>query len=136
MGKNFPNYALLFADLAAIKECARVLRPGGFLLLQTPTEDGLIRRAGRLLYWVTDGLVHFQVKQFYQMGGGHTLCFNRRSIGGLLDRCGFELLRIDGSTYGLRILLKRFERLSLLERFPQGWRHCGYVRSRADRWRQ
>ncbi len=103
--------------VAAIKQCARVLRPRGFLLLQTPTEDGLIRRAGRLLYWVTHGLVHFQVKQFYQMGGGHTLCFNRRSIGGLLDRCGFELLRIDGSTYGLRILLKRFERLSLLERF-------------------
>ncbi|MGA2606334.1 MAG: class I SAM-dependent methyltransferase [Terriglobia bacterium] len=101
---------------AAIKECARLLRPGGFLVLQTPTEDALIRWLGRCLFKATRGLVQFQVKHFYFMGGGHSICFNRRSIRTLLNRWGFDVLRIEQSTYGLRILLKRFEDLSLLER--------------------
>jgi 2-polyprenyl-3-methyl-5-hydroxy-6-metoxy-1,4-benzoquinol methylase len=100
----------------AAEECARLLRPGGILILQTPTEDGLMRRVGRLLYWATGGLVTFQVKQLYQMGGGHSTCFNRRSMRTLLDRYGFDVLSLEQSTYGLRVLLMRFDDLPFFEK--------------------
>jgi 2-polyprenyl-3-methyl-5-hydroxy-6-metoxy-1,4-benzoquinol methylase len=101
---------------SAVNECARLLRSGGLLVVQTPTEDGLIRRIGRILYRVSGGLVNFQVKQFYQTGGGHTICFNRTSLRRLLTRGGFEILAIDPSTYGLRLLLMRFENLPFTKR--------------------
>jgi 2-polyprenyl-3-methyl-5-hydroxy-6-metoxy-1,4-benzoquinol methylase len=94
---------------AAAQECARLLRPGGVMILQTPTEDGLMRRFGRFLFWATSGLVSFQVKQLYQQGGGHSICFNRRSMRALLAGYGFDILSIEQSTYGLRVLLMRFD---------------------------
>lgn len=90
------------------EECARLLRSPGLLVLQTPAEDGLMRRLGRFLYWASGGCISFQVKQLYQMNGGHSVCFSRRSIGELMARCGFEILSVEGSTYGLRLLLMRF----------------------------
>lgn len=99
-----------------LRECARVLRPGGFLVLQTPTEDGLARRMGRFLFWMSGGHAQFLASEFYQMGGGHNVCFNRRSITCVLERCGFRVSRIHGSTYGLRTLFKRFEDFSLFRR--------------------
>jgi 2-polyprenyl-3-methyl-5-hydroxy-6-metoxy-1,4-benzoquinol methylase len=95
----------------AADECARILRPLGILVLQTPAEDGLMRRAGRLLYWASGGGVRFQVKQLYQMNGGHSVCFNRRSIRELLTRSGFKVLSVEGSTYGLRLLMMRFRKM-------------------------
>lgn len=101
----------------AAKECARMLRSNGFLVLQTPAEDGFMRRLGRLLYWASGGLITFQVKQLYQMGGGHSACFSRRSIKELMARCGFDVLSVEGSTYGLRLLLMRFRNMPLPKRF-------------------
>jgi 2-polyprenyl-3-methyl-5-hydroxy-6-metoxy-1,4-benzoquinol methylase len=103
---------------AAAQECAKILRPGGFLVLQTPTEDGLLRRAGRFLYWATGGLVKFQASQLYQMAGGHSICFDRRSIKVLLSRYNFEVLSIEQSTYGVRALLLRFASLPLHKKLP------------------
>jgi 2-polyprenyl-3-methyl-5-hydroxy-6-metoxy-1,4-benzoquinol methylase len=100
----------------AIEECARLLRPGGSLILQTPAEGGVLRRTGRFLYWASCGLVSFHVKQLYQTGGGHSVCFNRHSMRTLLARCGFELLSFEQSTYGFRVLLYRFKNLPLLKR--------------------
>lgn len=105
---------------SAVQECARLLRSGGLLVVQTPTEDGLIRRIGHILYRASGGFVNFQVKQFYQTGGGHTICFNRASLSRLLTRGGFEILTIDPSTYGLRLLLMRFENLPFWKRLIYG----------------
>jgi 2-polyprenyl-3-methyl-5-hydroxy-6-metoxy-1,4-benzoquinol methylase len=105
---------------SATQECARLLRSGGLLVVQTPTEDGLIRRIGHILYRGSGGLVRFQVNQFYQTGGGHTICFNRRSLTNLLTRSGFKILAIDPSTYGLRLLLMRFENLPFGKRLVYG----------------
>jgi 2-polyprenyl-3-methyl-5-hydroxy-6-metoxy-1,4-benzoquinol methylase len=102
--------------IGAAEECARLLRPGGVMVLQTPTEDGLMRRVGRFLYWATRGMITFQVKQLYQMGGGHSVCFNRPSIEALLSRGGFDILSLEQSTYGLRVLLMRFDDLPFLKR--------------------
>lgn len=101
---------------SATVECARLLRPRGILILQTPSEDGLVRRTGRFLYWVSGGYLTFQVNQLYQLNGGHSVCFNRRSLQILLNRSGFELISFEQSTYGFRILLHRFKHLPFLKR--------------------
>jgi SAM-dependent methyltransferase len=106
----------LGAPRSAVQECSRLLRSGGLLVVQTPTEDGLIRRIGHILYRATGGFVRFQIKQLYQTGGGHTMCFDRRSLRRLLTCAGFDILTIDPSTYGLRLLLLRFESLPLHKR--------------------
>jgi len=101
----------------ATEECARLLRSRGLLVVQTPAEDGLMRRLGRFLYWASGGWIRFQVKQLYQMNGGHSVCFSRRSIRELMVRCGFEILSIESSTYGLRLLLMRFRGMP----WPKRW---------------
>lgn len=101
------------------QECARLLRSGGILVLQTPSEDGLIRRAGHFLYWVSGGFVNFQVNQLYQTDGGHSVCFNRRSMRRLLESSGFEVVAFEQSTYGFRVLLHRFKNLHFAKRIVQ-----------------
>lgn len=101
----------------ATEECARILRPNGILVIQTPAEDGLMRRVGRLLYWASAGLITFQVKQLYQMGGGHSVCFNRHSVTELMHSCGFSILSIEPSTYGLGLLMMRFRGMSWPKKF-------------------
>jgi 2-polyprenyl-3-methyl-5-hydroxy-6-metoxy-1,4-benzoquinol methylase len=101
---------------SATRECARLLRPQGFLVLQTPTEDGLIRRIGRWLYRATFGTVNFHVRQLFSMGGGHSVIFNRRSIKTLLSASGFEIYSVERSTYGLRVLLMRFDDYPFIKR--------------------
>ena len=100
----------------AVKECARLLEPHGFLVIETPNGNGLMRRAGRLLYRITGGFVRFHVKELFQMGGGHAVIFDRRSISVLLKNFGFEVVSAKPSTYGLRILLERFRNLALAAR--------------------
>jgi 2-polyprenyl-3-methyl-5-hydroxy-6-metoxy-1,4-benzoquinol methylase len=92
----------------AVKECCRILSHGGILVLQTPTEDGFMRRVGRFMFKASRGHLRFQVKQLYQMGGGHSVCFDRRSIRTLVEGSGLEIIKIRQSTYGLRILMVRF----------------------------
>lgn len=101
----------------AIEECARLLAGDGLLVVQTPAEDGFMRRFGHLLYSASFGLINFQVKQLYQMGGGHSVCFNRQSINELMRRCGLEILRVEPSTYGLGILMMRFRGMPWPKRF-------------------
>jgi SAM-dependent methyltransferase len=103
----------------AIEECARLLRADGTLVLQTPSEDGLIRRAGHFLYSATGGGVDFQVAQLYQMHGGHSVCFSRRSMKSMLEMCGFTVIRIEQSTYGFRVLLHRFKNMKFVRRMVQ-----------------
>lgn len=103
----------------AAEECARLLRPGGVLILQTPAEDGMIRRAGRFLYWATGGRLSFQVRQLYQMHGGHSVCFNRHSMRTLLAAHGLEVFHFAQSTYGFSVLLYRFKGLPLLRKWVQ-----------------
>ena len=92
----------------AIKECHRMLKPGGILCLQTPTEDGFLRKVGRALYRLSFEQLDFHVEQLYFLNGGHNLCFCRKSIQTLLDTYNFEVLGIAGSTFGLKSLLQRF----------------------------
>lgn len=91
----------------AIKECYRLLKRDGILSLQTPTEDGLFRKFGNILYKISFEKIEFHVRHLYSPGG-HNLCFSRNSIRLLLEQNNFQIMKIVGSTYGLKILLKRF----------------------------
>jgi len=93
----------------ALTEGYRVLRPGGVLMIQTPTEDGLLRSAARWLYRLSAGRFVFLVHQLYSLHGGHNVCFSRRSLRILLEQLGFNVHKCVNSTYGLRVLLLRFE---------------------------
>jgi 2-polyprenyl-3-methyl-5-hydroxy-6-metoxy-1,4-benzoquinol methylase len=110
----------LSAPRLAAQECSRLLRSRGLLVVQTPTEDGLIRRVGHVLYRASGGSVNFQIRQLYQTGGGHTMCFNRRSLSKLLTHAGFEILAVAPSTYGLRLLLMRFDNLPVVKKLLYG----------------
>jgi len=103
----------------AIEECVRMLRPGGVLILQTPSEDGIIRRASRVFFQLTAGAVNFYVKELYQTAGGHSVCFNKRSMNILLTRHGLEAFCYDPSTYGFKVLLHRFKGLAPLQRLTR-----------------
>ncbi len=91
----------------AIKECYRLLKLDGILFLQTPTEDGLFRKFGSILYKISFEKIESHVEQLYS-SGGHNLCFCRKSVRLLLEQNNFQIMRIVGSTYGLKILLGRF----------------------------
>ncbi len=91
----------------AIKECYRLLKPDGILFLQTPTEDGLFRKFGSILYKISFEKIEFYVGQLYS-SSGHNLCFSRKSIRLLLEQNNFQIIKIVGSTYGLKVLLERF----------------------------
>ena len=98
----------LVNPIDAIRECYRLLKPGGVLCLQTPTEDGFLRKAGHGLYRLSGEKIRFHVGQFYFLNGGHNLCFSRHSMGTLLEKNGFEIVEIFGSTFGLKSILLRF----------------------------
>lgn len=91
----------------AIEECWRLLKPDGILCLPTPTEDGFFRKFGNILYKISFEKIEFHVRHLYSPGG-HNLCFSRKSIGLLLEQNDYQITKIVGSTYGLKILLKRF----------------------------
>lgn len=94
---------------AALEECSRILRSRGLLVLQTPTEDGLLRRTGRLIYTISLNKLNSHAKQFYTRKlGGHTQCFTKRSIQKILTKHGFRVIKRYPSTYGLSILLRRY----------------------------
>ena len=94
-----------------LADCHRVLRPGGMVVVQTPTEDGLLRRCGRWLFRLSGGKLTFPAYQFYQLHGGHSVCFSRKSLGRLLQQLDFEVRDVMDSTYGLKVLLHRFHLL-------------------------
>ncbi|HEV2178162.1 MAG TPA: class I SAM-dependent methyltransferase [Terriglobia bacterium] len=103
-------------------ECRRVLRRGGMAVAQTPTEDGLLRRCGRWLFRWSGGKVTFPAYQFYQLHGGHSICFSRKSLGRLLAQLDFEVRESADSTYGLSVLLHRFHQNPLPSRL---WKSAG-----------
>jgi len=77
-----------------------------WLIIQTPSEDALVRRAVHLLnrilrkQWLTSSM--------YQSNTGtHTQCFNRKSIRILLGRLRFQIREIEDATYGFRYMVKK-----------------------------
>lgn len=68
-------------DLAALRECRRVLRPGGLLVALVPAWPGL---------W-----------SCRDEGAGHRRRYTRRSLVAALAGCGFEVLELRGYQFAL-----------------------------------
>lgn len=79
----------------ALSEVYRILRKGGLLVIETPTEDGLFKKIAAFLYKLTSGRFKTMARGAYQKGGHH-FGFSRQSIRTILEKHGFEILSIEG----------------------------------------
>lgn len=71
-----------------LAEVRKVLKPGGTLMLETPIQESLFHRIGRLGDLCTRGRV-----TLYGVGpGGHTYKFSRNTLRHLCERYGWEIL--------------------------------------------
>lgn len=80
---------------ATLREVNRILKVGGILLLEAPTEDGLMKKLGALLYHLTGGRFTLMIRGAYQKGGHHH-GFSRKSITLILKKNGFRVSRVRG----------------------------------------
>jgi len=87
----------------AIQSIKKIMKKEGLLCLQTPSEDGLIRKVIHFYSRVTGKLD--LIPELYNYD--HVQCFSRKSIKYFLVKHGFIILRMESSSYGLKPLLQR-----------------------------
>ena len=91
----------------------RVLKPGGMLVLETPTDDFPLKYTARLLFRLSSGKITTPVRLLYssQYKGGHVCRYSRRTIKLLLEKFGFrveEILPGENPPYRLYLSKRNF----------------------------
>lgn len=77
-----------------IARCRALLKPGGFLLMDTPARDSIFYRSGELSYKLSFGKYPFLLKTMYSPARfGHKQIFRVSEMKDLLNRINFEILR-------------------------------------------
>lgn len=89
--------------LAAVK---KILKKDGIVIIETPTEDSLIRKAAHGTYRLSRGKIDHLSRQLYH-SGGHHFGFSGKTISMLLDNQGFEVMRIKPVLSSPEIALKK-----------------------------
>jgi SAM-dependent methyltransferase len=89
--------------LSAVK---KLLSKGGVVVIETPTEDSLIRRTAHQVYRLSRGKVDHLTRQLYH-SGGHHFGFSRKTITMLLANQGFHVVLIQPILSSPRIALKK-----------------------------
>jgi radical SAM superfamily enzyme YgiQ (UPF0313 family)/2-polyprenyl-3-methyl-5-hydroxy-6-metoxy-1,4-benzoquinol methylase len=78
-----------------LREAARVLKPGGIIVILTPNHDSLITRMAYLLYHASARHFHKPLDLIYDYH--HNWYFSRQTITRALQQAGFgDVLRVDG----------------------------------------
>jgi len=90
----------LTQPVAALKEAARVLRPGGIVCVATPNEDGLLKRLALLGWKALGRRGAFLLSYVYYVP--HYVSFTCRGLRRALQRAGFELttVRLEATSLG------------------------------------
>lgn len=79
--------------LVGLETARRLLKPGGFLLVNTPNENSLLRRVARLLYRGSGGSITAPVNRLYHRY--HLYYFAAETLGVLFRRAGFDVVAMD-----------------------------------------
>ena len=79
--------------VATLKAAFALLKPGGFLFIETDNRDCSSYRLSRLVYRLTRGGSALFLPKFYRLAPyGHKQIFRPEQLYALAIRCGFELL--------------------------------------------
>ncbi len=106
--------------VALLRDAARVLKPGGLLLVNTPNEAALLKVLARCCYAGSFGSVRYPVRKLYHRY--HRVYLTARTLNMALERAGFEPARTIRTTIpvvkarGSRIEKAVVHLLSYLER--------------------
>ena len=76
-----------------LKECCRVLRPGGLLVIDTPNENSLINLISFFLYKISFSRLKFFVRSNHDIE--HLVYFSPKGIKKLLNTYSFEMLEVN-----------------------------------------
>jgi 2-polyprenyl-3-methyl-5-hydroxy-6-metoxy-1,4-benzoquinol methylase len=79
-----------------VREAAALLKPGGYLMLDTPCRDGVFHRIGDLTYTLSRGRYPTLLNLLY--GGykfGHKQILSMDEIRELLEKAGLEVIQLD-----------------------------------------
>ncbi len=84
--EHIPSYKTL------MEEIRRILKPGGVLLLRTPTEEAWMRTLAKLIYKASFGTIECPLYWFYSFE--HVTSFSRGTLSHLVRRYRFEVVHI------------------------------------------
>ncbi|MEW5804231.1 MAG: class I SAM-dependent methyltransferase [bacterium] len=91
---------------SALFAVKKLLGKSGVVVIETPTEDSLIRRIAHRAYRLSGGRVDHLTRQLYHCGGHH-FGFSRRTISMLLAHQGFQVAHIQPVLSSPRIALNK-----------------------------
>lgn len=85
---NFPRQTL--------QSAANVLKPGGLLLIDTPSRDSFYHQVGELTYRLSGGRFPTFLNAMYSSHRfGHKQIFSTREMKELFTSCGLEIVRLE-----------------------------------------
>ena len=73
-----------------ISEISRIIKPGGVMVIRTPSEDALLRTVGKLVYFVSGKTIESPMHLFYSYE--HILNFTPGALESILKRHQFDLV--------------------------------------------
>lgn len=72
----------------------RKLRKGALILIDTPTEESLLKRISRCLYRLSLGRFTWHIRFFYGLPPGHVYSFTTATLSKLLHLSGYHLVEV------------------------------------------
>jgi len=79
-----------------LREAAALLKPGGYLLLDTPCRDGVFHRIGELTYTLSHGRYPTLLDLMYGSGAfGHKQILAMHELRELLEQAGLEVISLE-----------------------------------------